>query len=99
MELQGNVGLLSNAPPKLEDAGLEDCALPIEGVQVSRPSDPDLIAFVTLFAFYTFNCANVAVKTFEYIYIYILTAVTVERCLEVVSGFYIFFNQLGRSEE
>jgi hypothetical protein len=33
MELQGNVGFLSSVPPKLEDAGLEDCALPIEGVQ------------------------------------------------------------------
>jgi hypothetical protein len=34
MELQGNAGFLSSMPPKLEDAGLEDCALPIEGIQV-----------------------------------------------------------------
>jgi hypothetical protein len=33
MELQGNAGFLSSMPPKLEDAGLEDCALPIEGIQ------------------------------------------------------------------
>lgn len=34
MEFQGNAGFLSSMPPKLEDAGLEDCALPIEGIQV-----------------------------------------------------------------
>ncbi|KAG0624983.1 hypothetical protein M758_2G018600 [Ceratodon purpureus] len=33
MEFQGNAGFLSSMPPKLEDAGLEDCALPIEGIQ------------------------------------------------------------------
>jgi len=33
MELQGKGGFLSSMPPKLEDAGLEDCALPFEGIQ------------------------------------------------------------------
>lgn len=33
MDFQGSAGFLSSAPPKLEDAGLEDCALPIEGIQ------------------------------------------------------------------
>jgi len=33
MEFQGDGGFLSSLPPKLEDAGLEDCALPIEGIQ------------------------------------------------------------------
>ena len=41
MEYQGNLGFLSSMPPKLEDAGLEECALPIEGIQVYWHSQID----------------------------------------------------------
>lgn len=34
MEYQSNADYLTSLPPKLEDAGLEDCALPLEGIQV-----------------------------------------------------------------
>ena len=34
MEYQSNADYLTSLAPKLEDAGLEDCALPLEGIQV-----------------------------------------------------------------
>jgi hypothetical protein len=34
MEYQSNVQYASCFPPRLEDAGLEDCALPFEKIQV-----------------------------------------------------------------
>lgn len=43
MEFHSNAEYLSAFPPKLEDAGLEDCALPIERIQVW--SRFDLIEF------------------------------------------------------
>jgi hypothetical protein len=46
MEHQSNVEYASCFPPRLEDAGLEDCALPLEKIQV------------WLVGFYLLNCAS-----------------------------------------
>lgn len=56
--LQGNEGLSSRLSSKLEDAGLEYCALSMERIQEPWPSKAVPVAFVVLEFFMSSRCKH-----------------------------------------